>query len=71
MEEAVQRLTDVGSKSSLRYAVELLSLAAQSAKIVGREKVTVEDVERVDDLFMDIGEAAEYLRKYEDRLMKH
>ncbi|MFQ6068613.1 MAG: RuvB-like domain-containing protein [Candidatus Bathyarchaeia archaeon] len=69
--DAIQRLTDVGSKSSLRYAVGLLSLAAQNAKTAGRDKVIVEDVERVDKLFMDIGEAADYLKRYEEKLMTH
>jgi DNA helicase TIP49 (TBP-interacting protein) len=40
-------------------------------KFAKKEKVTVEDVQRVDDLFMDIGEAAEYLRKYEEKMMIH
>ncbi|KPV62505.1 MAG: replication factor C large subunit [Candidatus Bathyarchaeota archaeon BA1] len=69
--DALEKLTEVGSKSSLRYAVQLLSLAAQNARATGHEKVTVEDVERVDKLFMDIGEAAEHLRKYEDKWMIH
>jgi len=69
--EALEKLTQIGAKSSLRYAVQLLSLAAQNARTLGHEKVTVEDVERVDSLFMDIGEAAEHLKKYEDKLMKH
>jgi len=69
--EALERLTQVGAKSSLRYAVQLLSLAAQNARALGHEKVTVEDVQRVDSLFMDIGEAAEHLKKYEEKLMKH
>ena len=68
---ALETLTAVGSKSSLRYSVQLLSLAAQNAKAMGRELVTVEDVERVDKLFMDIGEAAEHLKKYEEKLMIH
>jgi TBP-interacting protein len=68
---ALERLTQVGAKSSLRYAVQLLSLAAQNARSLGHEKVTVEDVDRVDSLFMDIGEAAEHLKKYEEKLMKH
>ena len=68
---AIKKLTEVGSKSSLRYAVGLLSLAAQSAKTAGRDKVTVEDVEKVDKLFMDIGEAADYLKQYEERMMTH
>jgi len=70
-DDALEKLAEVGAKSSLRYAVQLLSLAAQNAKAAKKAKVTVEDVQRVDDLFMDIGEAAEYLRKYEERMMVH
>lgn len=70
-DEALEKLTQVGSKSSLRYAVQLLSLAAQNARAAKRETVTVKDVERVDKLFMDIGEAAEHLKKYEERMMLH
>jgi len=36
-----------------------------------REKITIEDVEKVDKLLMDIGEAAEHLKKYEEKLMIH
>ncbi len=68
---ALEKLTEIGAKSSLRYSVQLLSLAAQNARATKRESVALEDVERVDDLFMDIGEAAEHLRKYEEKLMHH
>jgi TBP-interacting protein len=68
---ALEKLAEIGAKSSLRYVVQLLSLAAQNAKSAKKEKVAIEDVQRVDDLFMDIGEAAEYLRKYEERMMTH
>jgi len=51
--------------------VQLLSLAAQNAAAMKRKSVTVEDVERVDSLFMDVGEAGEHLRKYEEKLMHH
>jgi TBP-interacting protein len=68
---ALERLTEVGAKSSLRYAVQLLSLSAQNARSLGHDKVLVKDVERVDSLFMDIGEAAEHLKKYEEKLMHH
>jgi len=69
--EALERLTDVGERSSLRYAVQLLSLAAQNARRRKSERVTVEDVQRVNSLFMDINEAADYLRKYEEKLLTH
>ena len=69
--DALEKLTEVGAKSSLRYSVQLLSLAAQNARAMKRKKVNVEDVERVDKLFMDVGEAAEHLKKYEDKMMLH
>ena len=69
--DALEKLTEVGEKSSLRYAVQLLSLAAQNAKRLKREKVKIEDVERVNTLFMDINEAAEYLKKHEEKLLTH
>jgi len=70
-EDALEKLTELGTKSSLRYSVQLLSLAAQNARAIKREKVTVEDVQRVAELFMDITEAAEHLRKYEEKLIYH
>jgi len=69
--DALERLTEIGAKSSLRYAVQLLSMAAQNAKVMKRESVSLQDVERVDSLFMDTHEATEHLRKYEDKLMYH
>ena len=70
-DDALEKLTDIGAKSSLRYSVQLLSLAAQNARVSKQEKVSLKDVERVDKLFMDIGAAAEHLRKYEEKMMIH
>jgi TBP-interacting protein len=70
-EKALEKLTEIGAKSSLRYSVQLLSLAAQNAGSAKRKSVTVKDVERVNGLFMDVSEAAEHLKKYEDKLMYH
>ncbi len=69
--KALEKLTEVGAKSSLRYSVQLLSLSAQNARTMKHKKVSAKDVERVTKLFMDIGEAAEHLRKYEEKMMKH
>ncbi len=70
-EDALDELTRIGAGSSLRYAVQLLSLAAQNARVAGRDVVSVEDVRRVSKLFMDVGEAAEFLRRYEEKMLKH
>jgi len=47
--------------------IKNLYLPFKSQKIIA----TVEDVERVDKPFMNIGEAAEHLRKYEEKFMTH
>lgn len=70
-EEALKRLTKIGCERSLRYGVQLLSIAAENAKSNGRNKVTLNDVERVDGLFMDVSEAVEHLKKYESLMLKH
>jgi TBP-interacting protein len=67
--DALEKLTEIGAERSLRYAVQLLSLAAQNSRVEKREKVTSDDVERVRSLFMDISEATEHLKKYEEKLM--
>jgi len=70
-EDALEKLACIGVESSLRYAVQLLSFAAHNAKRRGRKKVTVDDVEIVKSLFMDVKEASEYLRKYEEKFLSH
>ncbi|MCX8170026.1 MAG: RuvB-like domain-containing protein, partial [Candidatus Methanomethyliaceae archaeon] len=70
-EEALKRLTKIGCDRSLRYGVQLLSIAAENARSGGRDKVALSDVERVDNLFMDVSEAVEHLKKYESLMMKH
>lgn len=59
------------AETSLRYSVQLLSLAAQNAKSAKRKDVSLKDVERVSKLFMDVSEATEHPRKYEDKMMTH
>ena len=69
--DALEKLTKIGSETSLRYAVQLLSLAAQNAKIEKHNSVTIKDVERVDALFMDVQKATDHLRRYEEKLLYH
>ena len=68
---ALEKITEVGAKTSLRFSVQLLSLAAQNAKSAKRNDVTIKDVERVSKLFMDVTEATQHLKKYEDTMMFH
>lgn len=70
-ETALNKLTEIGSRRSLRYASQLLSIAAENAKARGADKVSELDVARVDELFMDVSEAVEHLRKYESLMLKY
>jgi RuvB-like protein 1 (pontin 52) len=51
--DALDRLADEGEKSSLRYALQLLTPAAILAKLQGRTEVGLEDIGELGDLFLD------------------
>ena len=50
---ALQYLGEIGSRTSLRYAVQLLTPAKIVAETVGRSRITVEDIKQIDELFLD------------------
>lgn len=52
-QEALDKLADEGEKTSLRYALQLLTPASIVAKLSGRLEVGVEDVGELGDLFLD------------------
>jgi len=66
--EALEALAEMGARTSLRYASQLLSISSQIARMGGRESVGAADVERAASLFMDVGQAAEHLKRYEEKL---
>ena len=59
---------EVGSRTSLRYAVQLLTPSKIIAQTAGREKITAVDVEEVDELFFDAKASAKLLAKSEGYL---
>ncbi len=68
-EDALQYLTEIGTKSSLRYAVQLLTPSMEHAREQGRSKITKEDVQAVEKLFSDVKRSANYVRKLEQEFM--
>lgn len=52
-ERALQYLAQIGAKSSLRYAVQLLTPSAILSNTNGQPSVTQDDVEEINKLFMD------------------
>ena len=49
---ALQSLAQIGLKTSLRYAVQMLAPAALLAETNGRDEVAEEDVDSADELFL-------------------
>lgn len=68
-DEALELLTEIGTESSLRYAVQMIRPAAEVAKENGHERITLADVERVKGLFADVRKSTTYLKEYEERLL--
>ncbi|KSW11297.1 TATA box-binding protein [Pyrodictium occultum] len=69
-EEALEELTKLGAERSLRYAVQLMEPARILAEREGRAKVTVEDVRRAAEYFVDVKESVRYIQQYEEKFLK-
>ncbi len=67
--EALDKLTELGVKNSLRYTIQLLAPAHELAKLRNSRKVEPEDVERAASLFVDVGQSSEYLKKWEEKML--
>lgn len=60
-ESALALLGQVGAKTSLRYAVQLLTPSRMMAETLGRTKISCDDVTSVDALFLDGKASAQML----------
>ena len=66
--EALQAMGEVGARTSLRYSVQMLTPARIIAQTAGRENITSEDVEEIDELFFDAKASARLLAQSEGYL---
>ncbi|XP_043268058.1 ruvB-like 1 [Venturia canescens] len=69
-EDALETLAELGTKTTLRYVVQLLTPAALTAKVNGRTNIKKEDVEEVGALFLDAKSSAKILTQNKDKFMK-
>ena len=67
-DEALAAMGEVGARTSLRYAVQLLTPSRIIAETSGRESVDDVDVEEVDELFFDAKASARLLAASEGYL---
>ena len=68
-EEALNHLTDIGTKTSLRYAVQLIAPASNIASYHKRRRIKKEDVEEAAKLFVDVKKSMKYLKEYEEMML--
>ncbi|CAG9862940.1 unnamed protein product [Phyllotreta striolata] len=68
-QEAISSLGEVGTKATLRYAVQLLTPSFLTAKINGRSNILQSDVEEIGTLFLDAKSSAKILTEQKDKFM--
>ena len=64
-QQALNVLTKIAADSSLRYAIQLITSSALSAKKAKRTEVTTQDIRKVYNLFLDEKRSTDYLKEYQ------
>lgn len=70
-DDAKAILTKIGSETSLRYAIQLITAAALVARKRKAAEVSVDDVKRVYTLFLDEARSTNYLKEYQSSYLFH
>jgi len=68
-EDALSVLTKVAGETSLRYAIQLITVASLVRKKRKGTEISIEDVKRVYSLFFDEKRSCEFLKEYQDEFM--
>ncbi|MFB6166730.1 MAG: RuvB-like domain-containing protein [Candidatus Nanohaloarchaea archaeon] len=67
--EALQRLSEIGDESSLRYAVQLIAPAEDAAELDGSDEIQEGHVETARNRFIDVERSTQKMEEYEDRML--
>lgn len=68
-EDAAELLTKIGTETSLRYAIQLITAASLAAARRKASRVAAEDVARVYGLFIDVKRSVELMQEYASQYM--
>jgi len=68
-EDALEYLTEVGERASLRYAIQLIAPAFELAKEMKSEEIKKEHVQEVEKLFVDVQRSVRHLKEFEQRFL--
>jgi len=64
-EGALSRMSDIGAETTLRYIVQMLTPAWVLARINGKDTVTEDEVDEVNEMFLDAKSSAKILQDNE------
>lgn len=68
-DDALNVLTKIGKETSLRYSIQLITLSSIISRNRKAREVTIEDVKRVYEVFLDEARSSDNLREYEQYFM--
>jgi len=68
-DEALTVLTKIANETSLRYAIQLISVAGLTAKKRKGSEISIEDIKKVYSLFLDEQRSTDFLKEYQDEFM--
>merc|ERR1712190_255746 len=68
-EEAKELLTKIGTESTLRYAIHLITVANLVALKRKAQEVDVQDIRKVYSLFVDVKRSTQFLIEYQQEFM--
>ena len=67
--EALEYLTETGSRASLRYALQLITPSSYIAINKKRDRICIEDIKEAERLFVDVKRSIKYLKEYEEIML--
>jgi len=67
--EALELLTKIGMETSLRYAIQMITISSLCAQKRKGTEVGIEDIKRVYSLFVDIKRSTQFLMEYQKDFM--
>ena len=70
-DDAKELLTKIGTETSLRYAIHMITAASLVAQKRKATEVDVDDVSRVYQMFIDVKRSTQFLTEYQDQFVQN
>ena len=68
-DDSLDLLTKIGMETSLRYAIQMITVASLCCQKRKGTEVGIEDIKRVYSLFVDVKRSTQFLMEYQSEFM--